>query len=184
MARILTAALAVALAASIGLNVAARRQKTRLNVEYFPNMARQPRYNAFEENPGFADGMTLRVPPAGTIPRGLPPIGDIATLENPFAADDHAALERGAAVFANFCQPCHGSAGQGGGQVVLHGYPAPPQLFRRETREMSDGKLFLIVTRGTGNMPSYGSQIAREDRWKVVLHLRDLQRKTPPGGEK
>ena len=39
----------------------------------FPTWRAPRRYNAFEANPNFADGMTLRVPPPGTIPRGLLP---------------------------------------------------------------------------------------------------------------
>jgi len=31
-------------------------------------------------------------------------------------------------------------------------------------------------------MPSYATQIAREDRWKAVLHLRKLQAEPPPAG--
>lgn len=182
--RILATLLGLALLVSIGLNISVRRRVTRLNFEYFPNMVRTPRYNAFEENPNFSDGMTLRAPVPGTIPRGLPPLGDVLTLDNPFRAEDRAALDRGARVFANFCQPCHGTSGQGGGQVVLHGFPAPPQLTRDETRRMSDGQLFGILTRGTGNMPGYASQISREDRWKAILHVRQLQRTPPAGGAK
>src|SRR5258706_13985887 len=130
MAGWLNRGLGIALLLSIVLNVvswAARRPGSRPNVEYFPDMAHSVRYNAFEENPNFADGMTLRAPVPGTIPRGLPPLsfaGDApaaASLVNPFSADDRGAVERGAAVFANFCQPCHGSTGQGDRLVPKHG---------------------------------------------------------------
>ena len=67
--RPLTVGLGVALLVSFALNVVVRLPKTRPNFDYFPNMARTVRYNAFEENPNFADGMTLRVPVPGTIPR-------------------------------------------------------------------------------------------------------------------
>src|SRR6266850_625952 len=93
--------LGVGLVASVALNIAASGVKTRPNFEYFPDMARTARYNAFEENPNFTDGMTLRAPVPGTIPRGWLPLGET----NPFAADDRSALERGAVVFTNFCQP-------------------------------------------------------------------------------
>ncbi len=77
MVKALTIGLAVALVASIGLNIAVRRGPvTRPPFEYFPDMARTARYNAFEANPNFPDGMTLRVPPNGTIPRGLLPPGE------------------------------------------------------------------------------------------------------------
>ena len=180
--RWLTIALSAALAASIGLNVYARRPKTRPIFEYFPNMARTVRYNAFEENPNFADGTTLRPPVPGTIPRGLPPLtlgGDVQ-LDNPFAADDRAALDRGAFVFASFCQPCHGPAGQGDGLVAKHGFPQPPPLTRGQTQRKTDGQFFQILTNGQNTMPSYATQLSRDDRWKAILFVRTLRR---PSGD-
>jgi mono/diheme cytochrome c family protein len=181
-ARNLTIGLAVLLVVSIGLNIAARLGPvTRPPFEYFPDMARTARYNAFEANPNFADGMTLRAPVPGTIPRGLLPVSSEAltppgtTPENPFKADDAVAVERGKAVFDAFCVPCHGATGQGDGLVVQHGFPAPPTLVRARTRAMSDAQLFGIITNGSGGMPAYDSQMAREDRWKAILHLRKLQ---------
>jgi mono/diheme cytochrome c family protein len=172
-------ALALALAASIGLNIAVRMPKTRPAFEYFPNMAHSVRYNAFEENPNFADGTTLRGPVAGTIPRGLPPLRfgeDAAPLANPFSADDRQAAARGEVVFTNFCQPCHGANGEGEGLVVKHGFPPPPPLSRDQTRQKTDAQLFQILTNGQNTMPSHRSQISRDDRWKAILHLRTLAR--------
>lgn len=183
MARRLTVGLTVLLVVSIGLNIAARRGPvTRPPFEYFPDMVRTARYNAFEANSNFPDGMTLRVPPSGTIPRGFLPLTSEAvtppgtTPENPFKADDAAAVERGTVVFDTFCVPCHGATAAGDGLVVQHGFPAPPTLLRARTRAMNDARIFGIITNGTGGMPSYASQIAREDRWKAILHIRQLQR--------
>ena len=185
-------ALGAALVVSIGLNIVVRLPGARFTFEYFPDMARTARYNAFEENPNFADGMTLRTPVAGTIPRGLPPLsfaGDsraAASLQNPFSQDDRGAVERGAAVFANFCQPCHGSSGQGDGLVPKHGFPAPPPLSRGQTQSKTDVQFFQILTNGQNSMPSYASQISREDRWRAILYLRTLRRTSqePEAGAK
>ena len=57
--RNLNRVLAVALVVSIALAFAALRPKERPNFDYFPDMVRTERYNAFEENPNFSDGMTL-----------------------------------------------------------------------------------------------------------------------------
>ena len=84
--------------------------------------------------------MTLRVPPPGTIPRGLLPVASDAgrraegTPVNPFTPGDAAAVERGAVVFNTYCVPCHGATGEGDGLVVQHGFPAPPTLLRARTR--------------------------------------------------
>jgi mono/diheme cytochrome c family protein len=189
MARGLTVGLAVLLVVSIGLNIAARRGAvTSPPFEYFPDMYRTVRYNAFEANPNFADGSTLRVPPPGTIPRGLLPLTSEAatpagtTPENPFKADDAAAVERGTVVFTTYCVPCHGATAAGDGLVVQHGFPAPPTLLRARTRAMSDAQIFGIISNGSGGMPSYAPQVSRDDRWKAILHVRQLQAGPPPGG--
>jgi mono/diheme cytochrome c family protein len=186
----ITIGLAIALLASIGLNIAVRRNRavTWPPLEYFPDMVRTARYNAFEVNPNFPDGMTLRVPPAGTIPRGmLPPASEPApdggeTGQNPFPPDDRAAVERGAVVFGTFCVPCHGATGEGDGLVVQHGYPAPPSLLSPGTRAMADAEIFDAITNGLGIMPPYGAQVAREDRWKAILRVRQLQAAAPAPG--
>jgi mono/diheme cytochrome c family protein len=192
LVKALSIGLAVALIVSIGLNIAIRRGAvTRTPLEYFPDMARTARYNAFESNPNFADGMTLRVPPPGTIPRGLLPITSDPTTSpegtpvNPFKPEDAAAVERGAVVYNVYCVPCHGASGEGDGLVVQRGFPAPPSLIRARTRAMDDALLFTVITTGTGTMPPYGAQIAREDRWKAILHVRKLQNEppAPPAGD-
>ena len=164
--------LGVALVASIALNIAASGSKARPNFEYFPEMARSARYNTFEENPNFTDGMTLRAPVPGTIPRGWVPLGDT----NPFAADNRSALERGAVVYTNFCQPCHGADAKGQGPVVQRGFPPPPPLTRGQTQGKTDAELFEVVTKGIITMPPYASQLSHEDRWKVILYVRSLRR--------
>ncbi len=185
--------LAAALAASAALNWVVRTDPARTNFDLLPDMARTPRYNAFAPNPNFADGKTLQLPVSGSIPRGFAPLHYQATpesaaragseLHNPFAPGDSAALERGAKVYVNFCLPCHGGTGGGDGPVVSRGYPAPPSLAAEHALGLPDGQMFHILTYGQKNMPSYASQISREDRWKVILYVRSLQKRAvPPQG--
>ena len=155
------------------LTIAGSVPKARPNFEYMPNMARTARYNAFEENPNFADGLTLRPPVPDTIPRGWEPLGDL----NPFSGSDRQAVERGAQVFTNFCQPCHGADAKGVGPVVKHGFPPPPPLSRDQTQDKTDAQLFQVVTVGVQTMPSYALQLSRDDRWKVILHVRSFKRR-------
>jgi len=173
--------LGIALVVSIGLNVVswmARRPGAGPNFEFFPDMAHSVRYNAFEPNPNFRDGTTLRAPVPGTIPRGLPPLTVDADFSqpNPFSATDPAALARGAVVYKNFCEPCHDQKALGVGPVVKHGFPPPPPLRRGQTQEKTDAQLFQVVTNGINTMPPYASQLSRDDRWKVILHVRTFRR--------
>ena len=176
--------LGVLLLVLLGLNWSMRGPKLHRNVEFFPDMARGPRFNAFEPNPNFPDGTTLRSPVEGTIVRGLPPLPPVAEgVEepvNPFSSDDRAAMERGAVVYNNYCTPCHGADASGNGVVVEHGFPRPPTMLRQRTRDMTDMQIFRILTNGRGKMASYAAQISRDDRWKVILHLRQLQQAQAP----
>ena len=58
------------------------RDVSRPNYEFLPEMqmAQSPAYDSIAPNPNFADGLTLRAAPAGTIARGQPPLRYQPTL--------------------------------------------------------------------------------------------------------
>jgi mono/diheme cytochrome c family protein len=156
------------------------------NWEIFPGMVRSSGYESQSSNPHFADGMTQRRPEIGAIARGHMPFLFGASeeeseragrvLESPFPPGGPADPERGRVVYEAFCQVCHGAAGEGGGAAVSkRGYPPPPSLLAQTTRTMPEGKMFHILTLGYRNMPPYGALIDREDRWRVIHHVRRLQ---------
>jgi len=156
---------------------------------FLPEMVRSIPYDSFSPNPVFADGKTLQAPVAGTIPRELPALPYRATeedalragqdLTNPHPPSDREAAARGALQFRRMCAPCHGPGGGGGGKVVQRGYPPPPSLLSPAALALADGTIFHIISFGKGNMPSHAAQIDREDRWKIISHIRSLQAKAP-----
>src|SRR5262249_46448608 len=83
--------------------------------------------------------------------------------------------ERGGAVFANFCQVCHGPLGQGNGPVTQGGFPPPASLSADRAVRMKDGQMFHVLTYGQGNMPSFNAQLSQADRWSAILYIRLLQ---------
>lgn len=191
--RALNVLLLVGFGGCVAANVALRADPTVPNWEVLPEMVRTPRYGAFSPNEHFPDGKTLQPPVPGTIPVGAPPLELAATPADALRAGeelrapgaDAAALKRGAAVFAGFCQHCHGASGMGDGAVVKRGYPAPPSLFAERAVKMKDGQMFHILTYGQVNMPSHAAQLSREDRWNVIAHVRERQRQAArpsPGG--
>jgi len=156
--------------------------------EYAPNMYEHIAYDPDQKNANFKDGKTAQVPPAGTIPVGFVKFDypntrdgyDKASLEvkNPLTAADTA----GAAVlFSHFCSPCHGATGQGDGLVVSHGFPAPPSYSKGQSsrggamKDLTDGKIYHTITYGVNAMGSYASQLAPDERWKVVMYVHHLQ---------
>jgi mono/diheme cytochrome c family protein len=173
--------------------VVPERDVSRPNYEFVPEaqMALSPAYNSFAPNPNFADGATLRTPPAGTIPRGQSPLHYQATLQdavragqelqNPLKSDDAARLARGATVFNNYCLVCHGPLGLGNGPITRGGFPPPASLLADRAVQMKDGQMFHVLTYGQGNMPSFSAALSTEDRWSVILYVHVLQGPYPPG---
>lgn len=181
--------LLAAVMVSVAANWLLSSNAAQPNFEFLPQMAHSPRYNAFAPNPNFADGSTLRPPEPGTIARGYMPLDYAATpqdalraadqLKSPLDPQNVQARQRGEFVFTNFCAVCHGPGGTGNGVVPQRGYPAPPSLLADHAVKMKDGQMFHVLTYGQNNMPSYASQVSREDRWNVVLYLRALQAAAP-----
>jgi mono/diheme cytochrome c family protein len=187
---VLNAFLLVVLIISVSASWLLTPNPARLNLEFLPQMAHAPRYNAFAPNPNFNNGATLQRPEPGTIHRGLMPLHYAPTpqdalrageeLQSPVVPENQRARDRGAFVFANFCAVCHGAGGAGNGPVAQRGYPPPPSLLVEHAQMMKDGQLFHILSYGQNNMPSYASQLSREDRWNAILYVRALQRAAAP----
>jgi len=162
------------------------RDRNNPGWDYFPDMFYSTAYETFSKNPNFENGMTMRIPVPGTVPRGYIPFNytiDAASrikagdeLINPFTADAQM-LSRGKEVYTRFCIGCHGSRGEGDGNLYTSGlYPAKPRSLMSEIALiLRDGEIYHSITLGFGSMGAHGSQILPDDRWKVVLYLRKLQ---------
>lgn len=186
--------LLIAFFATLSLNWSLSRDWAQPNSDFLPGMAEPVSYGAFSSNPNFPDGKTLQAPVSGTIPHGNMPMHFGSTpeeavragkeLHNPLDPRDPQVRQRGAVVFANYCQVCHGPQGQGNGPVSQRGVPPPPTLREGKSKDMKDGQLFHVLTYGQANMASYAAQISPDDRWRVIVFLRSLQQSSPAAGEK
>jgi mono/diheme cytochrome c family protein len=171
------------LAVLIGLHWAVPSDPTQRSIRYFPDMADSIALES--QAPPVADATIDLRPPEGSIARGFLPFNYEATPEdavraglelvNPFAAEDQGVGQRGVALFATFCTPCHGSNGNGDGPVTLKGVPPPPSLHLQHALDLPDGQIFHIITHGQKNMASYAAQVDRLDRWRLVGTVRSLQ---------
>jgi mono/diheme cytochrome c family protein len=165
------------------------RNRNNPGWDYFPDMFYSTAYETFSKNPNFENGMTMRQPVAGTVPRGFIPFGYNIDAEsriragkdlvNPFLPDNEC-LVRGKEVFTTFCIGCHGIGGEGDGNLYTSGlYPVRPRSLKSETAiKLMDGELYHSITLGFGSMGAHGSQILPDDRWKLVLYIRTLQAET------
>jgi mono/diheme cytochrome c family protein len=171
-------------AATIGILGCGARSEGRA-YEYMPDMARGPAYKAFAPNPVTRDGLTLQRPVPGTIARGYQPFhygaGEEEALRagreltNPLQATART-LEEGKALYETYCLVCHGAEGRGDGPIA--GKIPPPPAYRSErVVGFPPGRLFHVVTLGSGKMPAYAAQLSAEERWKVVTYVHEaLQR--------
>ena len=129
-----------------------------------------------------------RPPVEGTIPQGWVPYhvtekdeekaaaAADAALDNPLPRTE-ANLRRGAAIWDRICETCHGTRAEGNGTVQGPGlFPAPPSLHAQKSLDYGDGRIWHIITRGFGKMPSYANVLTPEERWAVVHYVRALQR--------
>ncbi len=96
------------------------------------------------------------------------------TLKSPYSADDEAITEEGRVLYSTYCYPCHGASGKGDGPVGQV-YKGVANLAAGQVAQATEGHVFHVITHGKGRMFPHGSQIAPEDRWKIVRYVQTLQ---------
>ena len=91
-------------------------------------------------------------------------------LKNPYAGQQ-TAVAAGARLYSANCGACHGSAGQGTGNI--------PPLAHGPTQSASDGEVFWFITTGSvdNGMPSWAS-MSEQNRWQIVTYLKLLKNST------
>jgi mono/diheme cytochrome c family protein len=73
---------------------------------------------------------------------------------------------------------CHGEKGDGQGYLYTSKkYMFPPgNLLLEKTKKRPDGEIYHIINVGINIMGAHASQISQEDRWRIVMYIRnDLQ---------
>lgn len=165
------------------------RDRNHPGWDYFPDMFYSTAYETYTSNPNFRDGKTMRTPPEGTIAREQalfeygPSVEERARagrdLVNPFQPES-ANLDRGKAEYNIYCNICHGPGGTGDGHLFTSGlYPMKPRALAGSTAApLKDGEIYHTITLGFGSMGPYGPLVRPDDRWKIILYIRELQQQT------
>ena len=162
--------------------------------EYMPNMYRSPSLETYGKNKIFKDSLNARIPVEGTIARGyLKTFNYGASLEGYLLAGKEAVnplernsnnVEDGKALYAMFCNHCHGENGAGGGSITHPIYSIVPHYNdskqnRRSggtMKELKPGHIFHAITYGLNAMGPHASQLTEAERWKIVLYVQELQK--------
>src|SRR5678816_3753133 len=178
---------ALALSSVVVLSGCARGcTSSRPPIHLNPSMDDQPKVRAQTANDFFFNGSSMREPVPGTVPIGGlkedTPFFTGRGADGQFVATipvpkDEALLERGRQRYGIYCQPCHDARGDGKGILFQRG-SVPTASFHQDTIvKYPDGQIFDVITNGKGLMPAYRWPIPAADRWAIIAHVRELQRK-------
>jgi mono/diheme cytochrome c family protein len=134
----------------------------------FERMRDQEKYKLYAESTVFDNGNAMQAPPPGAVPteaESAPPPIDLSLLQ------------LGQERFNVYCAACHGVLGDGRTPVAAHmPLRQPPSLHDPLIVDFTPDRLYTIVSKGYGLMPSYAPQLSVRERWAVVAYVRALQR--------
>jgi mono/diheme cytochrome c family protein len=147
------------------------------------DMYNQPRTKPYSETDFFQNGTTARPLPAYTVQYRSGPQDDafwtgltngtlVAHAPVKLTPD---LLERGQKQYDIYCIVCHGATGEGNGEIVQRGFPAPPSYHTDRLRNAPIGHFFDVITNGYGVMYSYAARVEPPDRWAIASYIRALQ---------
>jgi mono/diheme cytochrome c family protein len=189
--------LGLALAVITVVSIAGYRgeHSTKPPFEIFPDMNYQDKVKDQVPSAFFADGNSAREPIAGTVAEEMPAVNDYwatgrwddthwgdgipvhAAVDGGRALQvDDANMARGRERYTISCEVCHGAAGDGNGITSKYGLTGVANYHTDRLRQASDGDIFNTITNGKGQMLGYGYNIAIDDRWRIVMYIRALQR--------
>jgi len=84
-------------------------------------------------------------------------------------------VARGKKTFASQCVLCHGTKGDGTGELVEEMKINPPDFTKPDTlKKRTDGEWFAIIGQGGGAMPGQGGRMKDREKWDLVNYLRSL----------
>jgi mono/diheme cytochrome c family protein len=108
------------------------------------------------------------------------PDGTVAWREPAVPASPRAtraSIIRGRDRFMRMCAPCHGVLGDGNSVIARDMMlRAPPSLLDPGVAAFPDQRIYEVISRGYGLMPSYAYQLSPLDRWAVVQFVRVLEK--------
>lgn len=160
------------------------RTRTSTGWDYMPDMYYSEAYETYSPNDNFDNGLTMRTPVEGTVPRGMVPFPYEKTDEDRILAGEEmvnpvpfnqANLEAGNTAYHVFCVDCHGEQGDGKGYLFTSGrYPYPPaSLVNEKVNALADGAIYHTITVGYGVMGAHGAMIPQKDRWNIIHYIRE-----------
>jgi mono/diheme cytochrome c family protein len=153
---------------------------------YMPDMAYSYAFETYGSSPNFSDSISMLTPVEGTVPRGMIPYQYERTFEgqqkagqelmNPLEMNKEN-LARGKAQYDIYCAICHGAKGNSDGHLIKNKlFPVQPIALSGDyAQNKPDGEIYHVITMGSlsGLMGPHGPQISPEDRWRIILYVKN-----------
>ncbi|MCX7551650.1 c-type cytochrome [Xanthomarina sp. F2636L] len=162
------------------------QDKTKPNFQFMPDMYEPVGYETYSESAAFNTGVAAQLPVDGTVPRGHIPFDYTNSIEDYLLAKANLKspldstqidLERAKGLYDIYCGICHGTKGDGQGNLVkrekILGIPKYDDI----GRAITEGSIYHTIYYGKNTMGSYTNQLNEEERWQVVAYVLDLKAK-------
>lgn len=95
------------------------------------------------------------------------------TIKNPYEVEP-LTLKQGEEIYLLYCAPCHGDYGYGNGAAGGAAGILPANFHDPAVQKQSDGAIFWKLSEGRGSMPPFKGVLSEEQRWQLVVFIRDL----------
>ena len=156
------------------------------NYQYFPNMYEPVGYEAYDGSDAFPGGMEALSPAEGTIARGnslyeYPNTSEgyedaKVNLGSPLditKTEDN--LSKGKELFDIYCAICHGTKGDGEGNLVKREKFLGVPKYDDAARAITIGSVYHVIYYGKNSMGSHASQLNETERWQVAEYVMKLK---------
>jgi mono/diheme cytochrome c family protein len=89
-------------------------------------------------------------------------------------------LDSAKSAFKEYCSNCHGDYGEGDGSDAMMYDPAPSDLTNPKIiNKLTDGDIYYQITVGRKPMPSFRAKLSDDQRWQLVLLVRQFAANPP-----
>ncbi len=179
--------LKIALVLGVVLSFSSCKDNNSPNYQYMPNMYESVAYETYSESSAFNSptglhGKEGQLPPDGTIKRGYVPYEFPNTPEGYNAAKLNSVspldpskvdMKKAEELFNIYCAICHGTAGDGKGNLVKQGkFLGVPNY---KDRQITEGSVNHVINFGLNSMGSYANQLNQQERWMVSAYVMKLR---------